>query len=1047
MSDLSPPDDSRRLDLFLQALEMNDPSERASFVSEACSGDEALQQWVENELQSQTSPEDEADRIVTAALESAPADVPLSPETEALLAALKPEEAGDQIGVYKLIEQLGEGAFGVVWMAEQQKPVSRQVAIKILKVGMDSRQIVGRFEQERQALAMLDHPGIAKVFDAGATDTGRLFFVMELVRGKPITDYCDEARFPIRQRLELLMRVCYAVQHAHQKGIIHRDLKPSNILVAQLTEGRPTPKVIDLGLAKATQGLASEHTMIVTQGEKMIGTPLYMSPEQAEGSFDLDTRTDIYALGVVLYELLTGRTPHDPDEIARGSHEEIRRAIREQEPPLPSNVLRTLANGALSTVAHRRGTEPRFLIRAVAGELDAICMKAIEKDRRGRYATAGALAADLQHYLLNEPITARAQSQWYRARKFAVRNRRVLIGASLIVVTILTGSFISIRETLRAQGAEQQAIAAQTKEAEQRQRAELEKERARLNEYIADIGLSQQSLANGNLGRAVQLLEKHRPAPGESDLRGWAWRYLWKLCQGGELATFPDLGAPANAMTFSSKGDLLAVAAREKVLIYDVATRSIMSTLSPGADSMSFLPDGQTLLTSGPGGTRAWRRADWTWSQSWPGDSGPLALSPDGSRLAVVCREGVRIRETVAWKEERLIPGARPPMAFAPDNRSLVTETRNGVALWREEVPQLFSDSGKLFSREDGGLPRSAQGFAFSRDGESLVTLQNGLSERGIFLLRIWDVKTGTEIAVMPEDVERPEHTGVIRALTISPDGKTLATASMDHSVRLWDLARRQRVAILQGHRAEVGAVAFAPDGETVVSCDRLGHVKQWAVRREKTEDIISEILRPLGFSSDGRTLAALTTLNTVVFYDAETKAVQKEFAIDAVRPGLAASVAMSADMRTLAQALDDGHVRIWNVETGEVKTVKISERAVRLIAFMPDCQTLITGSRGEHLRTRDLRTGAEASLPFAADRIIISPDSCTLAVFPPGSRFPGFPSNGLGGPAGPPDRMPPGNENILRWDLLAGTALAHFTVSSRSTLDAEFSPDGCMFA
>src|SRR5258708_5590351 len=328
MNPTSPSPAPHPRDLFLEALEKSASAERAAFLDGACRENAALRSAVEELLANHR----EDSFLETPALSMPTGITPL------------PEQSGEMIGHYKLLQQIGEGGFGVVWMAEQEQPVRRRVALKIIKMGMDTKEVIARFEQERQALAMMDHPNIAKVFDAGATPTGRPFFVMELVRGIRITDYCDQANLPTADRLQLFIAVCHAVQHAHQKGIIHRDLKPGNILVTP-HDGMPVPKVIDFGVAKATQQRLTDLT-VFTQFEQMIGTPLYMSPEQAEMSgLDIDTRTDIYALGVLLYELLTGRTPFDPKELAKRGLDEIRRAIREQEPPRPSTALSTMAAG------------------------------------------------------------------------------------------------------------------------------------------------------------------------------------------------------------------------------------------------------------------------------------------------------------------------------------------------------------------------------------------------------------------------------------------------------------------------------------------------------------------------------------------------------------------------------------------------------------------------------------------------------------------------------------------------------------------------------
>ena len=384
--DADEPTRSTNRDDLPRSAESGAPAEREAFVAEACAGDEALQREVQRLL----AAHEEAGTYF---------EPPNSPEIEAELARLKPEEAGERIGPYKLLEQIGEGGFGTVWVAEQEQPVRRRVALKIIKLGMDTKEVIARFEQERQALAMMDHPNIAKVFDAGATQWGRPFFVMELVRGIKITDYCDQANLPTAERLALFIPVCHAVQHAHQKGIIHRDLKPSNILVT-LHDGVPVPKVIDFGVAKATQQQRLTDLTVYTQFEQMIGTPLYMSPEQAEMSgLDIDTRSDIYSLGVLLYELLTGRTPFDPEALMRAGLDEIRRIIREQEPPKPSTALQTMAADVRANVAQHRQADGAKLARLLRGDLDWIVMKALEKDRTRRYETANGLALDIQRSL------------------------------------------------------------------------------------------------------------------------------------------------------------------------------------------------------------------------------------------------------------------------------------------------------------------------------------------------------------------------------------------------------------------------------------------------------------------------------------------------------------------------------------------------------------------------------------------------------------------------------------------------------------------------
>ena len=366
------------------------------------------------------------------------------------------EKPGDQIGHYKLLEKIGEGGCGIVYMAEQIKPIRRRVALKIVKLGMDTRQVIARFEAERQALALMDHPNIAKVLDAGATDTGRPYFVMELVRGIKITDYCDQHHLSTPERLDLFMQVCHAIQHAHQKGIIHRDIKPSNILVT-LLDGVPIPKVIDFGIAKATQQPLTDKTLF-TGFHQFIGTPAYMSPEQAEmGPQDIDTRSDIYALGVLLYELLTGRLPFEQKEMLEAGLDEMRRLIREKEPPKPSTRLSTLAHGDLTAIARSRQTEPPRLLHLVRGDLDWIVMKCLEKDRARRYDTPNGLARDLERHLNHEPVTAAAPSPFYRMGKFVRRHRVGLATAAALLVLVVAGVVASVWQAVRATKAEGQA--------------------------------------------------------------------------------------------------------------------------------------------------------------------------------------------------------------------------------------------------------------------------------------------------------------------------------------------------------------------------------------------------------------------------------------------------------------------------------------------------------------------------------------------------------------------------------------------------------------
>jgi serine/threonine protein kinase/WD40 repeat protein len=801
------------------------------------------------------------------------------------------ERPGTSIGPYTLRHEIGEGGMGTVWMAEQTRPVRRTVALKIIKPGMDSRQVIARFEAERQALAILDHPNIAKVLDAGTTKSGRPYFVMELVQGEPITQYCDSHSLNLRERLELFVSVCQAVQHAHQKGIIHRDLKPSNVLVA-LYDEHPVPKVIDFGVAKATGPNLNGQTAF-TQCGQLIGTLEYMSPEQASFNVvDIDTRSDIYSLGVILYELLTGSTPFEKARLHAAAFDEVVRIIREEEPPRPSTRLSELfrsnattgtsvdGNSArdveapetevnLASIAARRRTEPGYLGQLVKGDLDWIVMKALEKDRNRRYETANGLKRDLQRFLADEPVAACPPSLRYRLRKFVRRNRVPVVAASLVVLALVGGIIGMTWGMFRAT----QARAVTAHEARQKEVALAEAQRsardatdqlflalwnrARAGRYSRQIGQRLETL------QAVAQAARIRP---DDLLRDEAIAAL----------AVPDVRrVPAGHWRAS---DTITVAFGGQYRLYARAhgngtitvhripsgeeiERIASGPITPGSN-LYFSPDERFLVGYGPNRTlRVWRVAGGQPAlEEAPSECDAHVFSPDESQLSVGQQELVLCFDLATGKR---------------------------VRQWRAPAP--------------------VWSLAFHPDQSKLAVGYQGPS-----IVSVYEWPVGRLLADLPVGQTSKQ------IVAWHPDGERLAVAGSDPRIQIWNVAAKRKVATLEGHAQRVEAITFHPEGGVLASYSWDGALRFWDAATGRALLQMPLILgdRPR-FSGDGRWVGAALHNDKVDLLEVTPSREYRTLVTSAGggRVGLGHG-AISHDGRLLAVALDVG-ARVWDLRSG----------------------------------------------------------------------------------------------------------------------------------
>ncbi len=1003
-------DGKREETLFDAAVQLATPEERAAYLKAACPDDELLRQRVLALLQAH----DQADET----LDKPAAGLP----TRTMLvnpAMIQPtEKAGDKIGRYKLLQQIGEGGCGVVYMADQEEPVRRRVALKVIKLGMDTRQVIARFEAERQALAIMDHPNIAKVLDAGATDTGRPYFVMELVRGIRITEYCDQNNLPTGARLDLFNSVCHAIQHAHQKGIIHRDIKPSNILVT-MHDGVPVPKVIDFGIAKATEQRLTEKTLF-TAFEQFMGTPAYMSPEQAEMSgLDIDTRSDIYSLGVLLYELLTGKTPFDAKELLRAGLDEMRRTIREKEPVRPSSCLSTMLDADLTTVAKHRQSEAPKLVQLVSGDLDWVVMKALEKDRTRRYETANALAMDIQRHLNHEPVAAAPPSWSYLLSKTMRKHRRTVAVASALAFLLVAGTTVSLWQAARASRQAELAEIRRHQADASRQAATEAQSRAERSEKEVSHQLARQYVdkgaqlldSNDYCGSLVWFTEALRLDEGYP-----AAESLHRVRIGAVLRQTPKLLGvflqkdKIVSVEFSADGRrLLTGSAEGTARIWDTTTGAPLTAPIKHNDTLvgvSFSPDGLRVVLADYGNNTAHILDANTGALLTP----PLehgsnvlfaAFSPDGRRV-VTTSEDKTARIWDAATGQSVTPPLRHddtvyPAAFSPDGRLVATASWDKTArVWdamtgQPVTPPLqhagklwwvaFSPDGRLVATasEDhtariwdahtgapAGLPlqhsEEVTCVAFSPDGQRLVTasgefflqIMDGFKNRP-GEARVWDVATGKPLT------PPMQHKLSVFQAVFSPDGRYVATASLDQTARVWDAKTGEPVTPLLPHNDLVFRVAFSPDGRRLATAGWDNAARIWDVGTvaggRATPLALKDALAAgdYSFSPDGRLITGRYWGGAVRVWNAFTGI--------PITPHLDTNVntwVLSPDDRLLATTGADFKLRLWKVSTGAMVTPPPQhDGKILSAAFSPDSQRIITASEDKTARIWNANTGA----------------------------------------------------------------------------------------
>jgi WD40 repeat protein/serine/threonine protein kinase len=978
----------RQIDSILAAaVELDSEVERRVYLEQACAGDaelkRRLEELIENHFQAGSFLEHPA--VAPPATGELQCNNPPTSDPRPV------EGPGTRIGPYKLLQQIGEGGMGVVYMAEQEHPVRRRVALKIIKPGLDSKQVVARFEAERQALAMMDHLHIAKVLDAGTTDTGRPYFVMELVHGVPITQFCDDHQLTPRERLQLFVPVCQAIQHAHQKGIIHRDIKPSNVLVT-LHDDKPVPKVIDFGVAKAIEQRLTEKTLF-TQFGAWVGTFEYMSPEQAQmNDLGVDTRSDIYSLGVLLYELLTGSTPLERERLRQAALDVLVKLIKEEEPPRPS--VRLSSSNNLPKIAAARKTEPAKLAKLVRGEIDWIVMKCLEKNRSRRYETANGLARDVERYLHDEPVEACPPSAGYRLRKFARKYRMPMTVAAAFALLLVVATVVAwllaawaLAETRRANDraleassqweAAQQAEGKAKEEAARAQKAEQERYR---QWYAATSHAMQQAWDSGQVVRLRTLLAETERYPD----RGFEWYYFQRLCH-LELQTFIGHRAAVTAVSWSPDGKRLATGSKDGTAkVWDAASGQVLLTFhghTGRVATVCWSPDGKWLATGSEDFTaKVWEAATGRELLNLKGHRNMvtcLCWSPDGKRLATASGDQTaKVWETAGGRELFTFEGHKGPgftsavlsVSWSPDSKQLATGSNDGTA----KVWEASSGHELRTLRRQTGPIRSV---CWSPDGKWLATG----SDDGT--VRVWDVaEFSANSATGREPLALKGHASEVLSVSWSPDSKQLATGSADGTAKVWDVDSERVKLTVKGHTNEVLCVSWSPDGKRLATGSQDGTAKVWEAvggLELRTLKGHSHMVHSVCWSPDGKRLATGSHDDTAKIW--ETASCRELFTLRGHRHHVT-STSWSPDGKRLATGSWDLTAKLWDAAGGQpLRTLEGHTSFIRSVSWSPDGKWLATGSndgtakiwdpvRGEKPITLQGHTGGIPTVAWSPD-------------------------------------------------------------------------------